>query len=74
MKAIRLKQAHIRSEWDEGHPRNGGDGYWISLKSGWRSAADPCEPLHTIHEDTKTKARNQFVLPCECSDCKNTTP
>ena len=38
---MKLRQEHIAEEWDEGHPKDGGDGYWIFLKSGWKWDGDP---------------------------------
>jgi len=66
---MKLRQEHIAEEWDEGHPKDGGDGYWIFLKSGWKWDGDPMGNCHIIHEDTKQEARNQGVLKCECKEC-----
>ena len=66
---FRVKPEHIAEEWDEGRERDGGDGYWISLKSGWKNAIDPIGALHSIHEDTKTKARRELVMRCDCKNC-----
>ena len=63
---VRVRPEHIRTEWSEGHPDDGGDGYWIALKPGWRWADDV---VHCIHEDTRAKAHRECVVPCACRDC-----
>jgi hypothetical protein len=68
---MEVKKEHIREEWNEGHPDDGGDGYWIALKSGWRWDGDPVGAVHSIHEDTRRAAHQQGVLPCGCADCQN---
>ena len=68
---MKLKKEHIREEWNEGHPDNGGDGYWVALKSGWKSDDDPVGVVHCIHEDTKREAYRVGVMPCNCRDCQN---
>jgi hypothetical protein len=67
--AMKLQKKHISSEWNEGHPDEGGDGYWVSLKPGWKSDDDPVGVLHCIHEDTKRAAYRIGVMPCNCRDC-----
>ena len=66
---MKLKPSHIKSQWSEGHPNEGGDGYWIELVPGWKSASDPVGNLHTIHEDTRREAAAVGVLKCNCKDC-----
>ena len=41
----------IQSEENEGHPDDGGDGYWIHLKSGWK-----IDGTGSAHEDTRSQA------------------
>jgi hypothetical protein len=67
---MKLLKKYIQSEWDEGHPVTGGDGYWIILKPGWKWNGDPVGEVHSIHEDTRRKAHAEGVLPCHCQDCK----
>jgi len=59
----KLTKGHIDTEWSDS------DGYWIVLKPGWKSASDPVGVLHTIHEDTKSQAMAEGILPCFCVDC-----
>lgn len=66
---MKLRAEHIREQWSEGHPDDGGDGYWIALQPGYKSADDPIGVLHTIHEDTRREAFAVGVMRCECSDC-----
>jgi hypothetical protein len=68
VKMVKVKKEHIREEWDEGHPDNGGEGYWIALKEGWCDAGNP--QCHGIHEDTKRLAHQEYVMKCNCPDCK----
>lgn len=68
---MKLRKSHVAEEWNEGHPDNGGDGYWIVLKSGWKWDSDPVGAVHSIHEDTKVKAWQGGVMRCQCSDCKS---
>jgi hypothetical protein len=67
---FKLTQAHILREYDDGHPDEGGDGYWIELNRGWKSAGDSIGAVHAIHEDTRSAARSERVLPCNCEACK----
>lgn len=67
---MKLKPYHIVEEWNEGHPEDGGDGYWIALKSGWKSEEDTVGAVHTIHENTRRECYQVGVLRCECPDCK----
>jgi len=62
---MKLRSYHIQEEWNEGE-----DGHWIALKRGWKWDGDPVGAVHTIHEDTKKKARREGVLRCNCRDCK----
>ena len=66
---MKLLAKHIAEEWDEGRPEDGGDGYWIVLRPGWKWAGDPVGCCHSIHEDTRRLARAEGVLPCKCRDC-----
>jgi len=66
-KIERVKPRHIAEEWSEAGTD---DGYWIMLKPGWCSMADPIYPLHQIHERNKTEAHRMYVRPCNCEDCK----
>lgn len=66
---MKLKKEHIREEWSEGNPDDGGDGYWIALAAGWKWDGDPVGICHTIHESTKRAARRQGVMRCACEDC-----
>lgn len=72
MKSVRVSSKHIHEEWSEGHPDEGGDGYWITLKPGWKWAGDAMGNLHCIHEDTKRAARAENVMPCGCDGCTRT--
>jgi hypothetical protein len=47
------------------------DGYWITLKRGWKNGQDPVGTLHQIHEDTKREAYSWLssALPCDCAEC-----
>lgn len=65
----KVRKSEVAEEWNEGHPDAGGDGYWIALKAGWKSASDPVGAVHSIHEDTAARARAESVLPCRCDDC-----
>lgn len=67
---VRLRACYIAEEWNEGHPDNGGDGYWIALKPGWKSAEDPVGCVHIIHGDTRALAHAVDVMPCACDDCR----
>jgi hypothetical protein len=67
---MKIRKEHIREQWDEGHPDDGGDGYWIALVAGWKSADDPIGNLHVIHEDTRRDALEVGVMRCDCRDCK----
>lgn len=53
---MKLRKEHIASEWSEGE-----DGYWISLKPGWKWDGDPVGAVHSIHEDTRAAAHQQGV-------------
>jgi hypothetical protein len=64
---MKLTTKHIREEWDEGE-----DGYWIALMPGWKWDGDPVGACHTIHEDTRSEAKRQGVLRCDCEDCRTT--
>jgi len=66
---MKLKKEHIREEWNEGNPDEGGDGYWIALNLGWKWNGDPVGSCHTIHENTKREAHRQGVMRCACEDC-----
>jgi hypothetical protein len=65
----KLQKMYVEEEWDEGHPDDGGDGYWVALKHGWKWAGDPIGVLHTIHTDTRSDAYREYVLPCNCPEC-----
>lgn len=67
--AMKLQKTHIETEWNEGHPDSGGDGYWVSLKIGWKSADDPIGCVHCIHEDSRRECYAIGVLPCDCKEC-----
>lgn len=73
IKPERVKLRHTLEEWGEGHPDRGGDGYWITLKPGWKWIGDSLGAVHSIHEPTKTKAHQQQVIPCDCEDCAKAT-
>lgn len=45
------------------------NGYWISLRPGWKNASDPVGNLHCVLEDTKRAAFAVGCLPCDCEDC-----
>jgi hypothetical protein len=66
---MKLQRKHIRREYNEGHPDEGGDGYWVELAAGWKSADDPVGAVHSLHEDTRREAYAVGVLPCRCHDC-----
>jgi hypothetical protein len=66
---MKIRKEHIREEWNEGHPDEGGDGYWIALMTGWKWDGDPVGNCHIIHEDTRQQAHRQGVMRCECKDC-----
>lgn len=63
---MKLKQSHIADEWDESNTE---DGYWISLKPGYKWDGDLLGCVHTIHEDTKKEAHKEHVVVCNCKDC-----
>lgn len=67
---MKLRKEHIHEQWSEA---GSGDGYWISLKTGWKWAGDPLGAVHCIHEDTKTAAMREDVMPCDCDDCRQET-
>lgn len=52
--------------------RHLGDGFWVYLKVGFKSADDPCGALHTIHESSPTQCLSQVrrALKCDCEDCR----
>ncbi len=60
---MKLKKSHVQEEWRDS------DGYWIALKLGFKSGADPVGNEHLIHEDTSAQAWAVSVLPCNCDDC-----
>jgi hypothetical protein len=60
---MKLQKKHIVEEYADD------DGYWIALKSGFKSSSDPVGALHTIREDTKGKAWAEGVEACNCEDC-----
>ena len=74
LKASKVSPWHIASEWSEGHPNRGGDGYWISLKPGWKWAGDALGAVHSIHEATRKLAHAECVIPCTCKDCQPLSP
>ena len=61
VKTVRVAPKHIASEYGDS------DGSWIDLKPGWKWAGDD---VHSIHEDTRSEARSEYVLPCNCKSCK----
>ena len=64
---MKLRKSMVDQEWSEAAS---GDGYWISLKSGFCWDGDPCGAVHCIHEDTKAKAWAEPLRRCNCVDCK----
>lgn len=52
--AGKLVKDIIEKQWDEGHPDNGGDGYWILLKDGWT-----VDGSTGVHEATRKQALNR---------------
>lgn len=65
-KPVKVSKKHIDDQWSE---KAMGDGYWISLKQGWKWGGDPLGVVHCIHEDTKKQAMRETVMRCNCSDC-----
>lgn len=61
---MKLRKDHIQEQWEDS------DGFWIALKSGYKSSEDPIGCLHTIREDTKPEAYAVGVSRCSCVDCK----
>lgn len=70
---MKVSKQHIASEWDEGHPDDGGDGYWIRLKPGWKWSGDSMGAVHCIHEATRKKAHSEGVMKCNCDGCNGAT-
>jgi hypothetical protein len=66
MTEVKVKRAHIAWESDE---RGSDDGYWLSLKRGWKWAGDPLGALHSIHEPTRAACMRERVMRCNCQDC-----
>lgn len=64
MKLHKLTRKHIASEYADS------DGYWIDLKKGWKWSGDPLGCVHGIHEDTRSTAHSECVMPCNCEACK----
>jgi hypothetical protein len=52
----------VADAWDEGE-----DGYWVTLKSGWRWSE-----VHAVHEWNAKDLARAFseITPCDCADCK----
>ena len=62
MKSQKLSKKHVLREWDEGHPDEGGDGYWVDLVVGWKWAGDLSGCVTTIHEATRRECYSQRVI------------
>lgn len=62
---LTIQADHIDSEWEDD------DGYWIIFNSGWKWTGDQLGVIHAIREDTKEKAHQQNVVPCNCWDCRS---
>jgi hypothetical protein len=47
------------------------DGWFITLRAGWKSADDPMAPVHCFGADTLTKALRDVrrAIPCGCPQC-----
>lgn len=47
------------------------DGWFITLRSGWKSAGDPLCPTHCFGAPTLTEALRDVraALPCDCEQC-----
>lgn len=57
---MEIKTNLIKEEYSDS------DGYWIYLLSGYQ-----CDEMHTIHENSKTKAYRKLrdVQICNCKQC-----
>jgi len=68
---MRLQKKHIEDEWDEGDPSNGGHGYWVALKRGWRWEYDSnsIDPRHTMRRDTRADVFAEEIERCDCPRC-----
>ncbi len=64
-------RAHARVEDIEREPT---DGWFVTLKDGWKSANDPMVPVHCFGADTLTEAMREVnaALPCDCDQCMRT--
>lgn len=62
MNCPKLSKKHVLREWDEGHPDDGGDGYWVDLVDGWKWYGDPVGYITTIHEPTRRQCYEQHVI------------
>ncbi|HYG24475.1 MAG TPA: hypothetical protein VEH04_16980 [Verrucomicrobiae bacterium] len=62
-------ERHADKVLEVGNEKSSGDGYWVILKSGWRTCDDV---VHAVHEDTAMGAARMLraVVRCECRDCK----
>lgn len=73
MRRSTLEQAvYLRPDAIEDVRHEGEDGYWATLKPGFRVLTDPVAPLHEIHE---WKARRfldavLLIVPCKCDECR----
>lgn len=58
----------VRDAWSEGGSNE--DGYWISLKPGWRSVTTE---THSVHEWTMKDLLRDFrdIVPCSCEECRS---
>lgn len=61
------KDPRVSDAWSEGGSQE--DGYWVSLKSGWR---DSFTETHCVHEWNMKDLLNAFrhIEKCECEECK----
>jgi hypothetical protein len=64
---MKLRRQHILRQWSEA---GSGDGYWITLRAGFKWAGDPRGAVHCIHEPTRAAAHREEVLRCACEDCR----
>lgn len=52
------RDPRVKSAWSE---QGTEDGYWIKLKPGFLSFADPLQPSSTIHEFTMARLNSELA-------------
>lgn len=61
-----------------GHPRveavdvEDTDGWFVTLRSGWKDSRDPVVPVHCFGASTLSEALREVraAMPCDCEQCK----